>query len=76
MHSVKFNINKLSGNVVYDYILSSEMNSKVVNDVQVACMWFNEIVIRQIYKQKICISIETKKDIKRFRRNFRNFSFF
>ena len=41
------------------------MNSKVVNDVQVACMWFNEIVIRQIYKQKICISIETKKDIKR-----------
>ena len=65
MHSVKFNINKLSGNVVYDYILSSEMNSKVVNDVQVACMWFNEIVIRQIYKQKICISIETKKDIKR-----------
>lgn len=65
MFSGKFNLNKLSANAVYDYILGNESNSKVVNDIQVACMWFNEIAIRQINKQKIPIPVETQKDIKR-----------
>lgn len=64
MFSNRFNMNKLSANYVYDYILNSETDSRVINDIQIACMWFNEIIIRQIKKQKVPVSEELIQDIK------------
>lgn len=63
MFSDKFNINKLSANVVYDYLLGYEIDNRVLSDIQISCMWFNEIILQQIIKQKISISTEIKLDI-------------
>ena len=74
MFSPKFNLNKLTANMAYDYMLSHENNKQIISYIEIACMQFNEIINFQIITQNIPIGEDVKRDIKhRLRLNAKAF---
>ena len=74
MFSAKFNSNKLTANLAYDYMLSNEKNKRIISYIEISCMQFNEIVNLQIIMQNIPVGEDVKRDIKhRLRLNAKAF---
>ena len=74
MFSAKFNSNKLTANLAYDYMLSIEKNKRIISYIEISCMQFNEIVNLQIIMQNIPVGEDVKRDIKhRLRLNAKAF---
>ena len=67
-------LNKLTANMAYDYMLSHENNKQIISYIEIACMQFNEIINFQIITQNIPIGEDVKRDIKhRLRLNAKAF---
>ena len=65
MVSGKFNANKLTAMEAYDIMLQQTENSVYKKYIQIACMWYVEILYMQVIKYRYNISAIEKKRIKK-----------
>lgn len=65
MFSGEFNVNKLTAMEAYDIMLKQTENSTYKKYIQIACMWYVEILYMQVIKYHYNISAVERKRIKK-----------